>query len=374
MSGFETMSNEVVITNDSENSDNCSAKEVKKRRVVRRKKTVTNNEFDVKIPSYSEYEYVNDKRLKVPDLKAMCKHYKLKVTGNKNQLQTRLYDFLFESNKCYQLQAVFRRLLVSAWLESHGPALFDRTKAVNTTDFATMDDIEEISADQLFSFVESKSDTIYVFDAGSFATLIKGNILSYRRKAKNPYTMEDLDRCVFLQFNRFIRLSKVLNRNVEYEIKDDDSAELDSMNQPQLSITQRINRLFQEIDSYGHYTSGDWMEGMSNLDLRHFIYEVIQIFEYRAHLSSNQRARIIPPSGIIHRGNVRTWLAHNLGDRQELLEKAVFVSELLVFSGLERDNRQLGCYYVLMALTLCSEEARSAMPWLYEAASYTSNS
>jgi len=110
---------------------------------------------------------------------------------------------------------------------------------------------------------------------------------------------------------------------------------------------------------------------MSNLNLRHFIYEVIQIFEYRAHLSSSQRARIIPPSGIIQRGNVRTWLSHNLGNREQLLEKAVLVCELLVFSGLDRDNRQLGCYYVLMALTLCSEDARSAMPWLYEAASYT---
>jgi len=364
MDSAHTMTNEIVISN------NDDTQKVGKRRIVKKKKVEDNNDFIVKMPDYSDYEYVKDKRLKVPELKAMCKHHKLKVTGNKNQLQTRLYDYLIESNKCYQLQAAFRRLLVSTWLQSHGPALFDRNKAVNTTDFATMDDVSDIPADQVFSFVEKKSETVYVFDVGSFATLVKGNILAYRHKVKNPYTMEDLDRSVFQQFDRFIRLSRILKRNVEYEIKDEDETSQGLGSQPTLSLSQRLNRVFQEIDTYGHYSNGEWLEGMSNLDLRHFIYEVIQIFDYRAHLSSGQRARIIPPSGIIHRGNIRTWLAHNMGDRGQLLEKAVSVIELLVFSGLERDHRQLGCYYVLMALTLCSEDARSAMPWLYEAASY----
>lgn len=364
MESSDTTSNEIISTNS------LKKREIVKRTKVLRKKKV-DNDFIVKMPEYSEYDYVKDKRLKVSDLKSICKHYKLKVTGNKNQLQSRLYEYLYESNKCYRLQSFLRRALVCIWLQSHGPALFDRSKAVNTTDFATMDDVADIPVDQVFSFAESKSETVYVFDVGSFATLIKGNLLRYCPKIKNPYTMKDLDRSVFLQFDKYIRLSKVLKRNVEYEIKDDDSCDSSVTNQPQLSISQRINRLFHEIDSYGHYTSEDWLEGLSNLNLRQFIYEVIQIFEYRAHLSSSQRARIIPPSGIIHRGNVRTWLSHNLGDREQLLEKAILVSELLVFSGLERDNRQLGCYYVLMALTLCSEDARSAMPWLYEAASYT---
>lgn len=366
MDGVLSMTNKIITF-----SNNDHGNEVKKRRTVRSKKEGTNNDFIVKMPDYCEYEYVKDKRLKVPNLKAMCKHYRLKVTGNKNQLQTRLYDFLIESNKCYKLQAVFRRLLVNAWLRSHGPALFDRDKAVNTTDFATMDDVLDISAEQVFSFVESKSETVYVFDVRSFATLIKGNIGMYMRKVNNPYTMECLDKSVLEQYERLVRLSRILKRNVEYEIKDDDECETNVGGQRVLSLSQRINRLFHEIDTYGHYSSGEWMEGMSNLVLRHFIYEVIQIFHYRAHLSNSQRAQIIPPTGIIHRGNVRTWLAYNSGDREQLLEKAVLVSEMLVFSGLDRDHRQLGCYYVLMALTLCSEDARTAMPWLYEAAAYT---
>lgn len=356
------MTNEII-------DDVSVVKEVKKR-VIKRKKVDDNNGFVVRVPSYHEYEYVKDKRLKVPDLKMMCKHYKLKVTGNKNQLQVRLYEFLYESSKCFMLQAVVRRTLAQTWIKSHGPALLDRTRAVNATDFATMDDVTDIPIDQVFSFCEG--ETCYVFDVGSFGTLIRDNTKRCSR-ARNPYTMKDFDRSVLEQFKRLVKLSCALRRKVVYEVKDDDVDGDSGVTSSGMTISQRITRLFQEIDSHGHYSSGEWLESMSGLDLRHYIYEVIQIFEYRAHLSSVQRSQIIPPSGVIHRGNVRIWLSHHLGDMEQLLEKAVEVSELLVFSGVEREHRQLGCYYVLMALTLCSQGAREAMPWLYEAAAYTNS-
>jgi hypothetical protein len=39
-------------------------------------------------------------------------------------------------------------------------------------------------------------------------------------------------------------------------------------------------------------------------------------------------------------------------------------------SGNTRDSRGLGAYYVLSALTLVSQSARNAMPWLYESVMY----
>lgn len=44
--------------------------------------------------------------------------------------------------------------------------------------------------------------------------------------------------------------------------------------------------------------------------------------------------------------------------------------EYLVKSGHTADSRSLGAYYVLAALTLVSEDARIALPWLYQSVAY----
>jgi len=338
----------------------------KKKRIIRNKKVESSDSFEVKMPSFGDYDYVNDKRLKVQDLKNMCKHYKLKVTGNKNQLQNRLYDFLYMSNNSFMLQAVIRRAITELWIDSHGPALYNRTNVINISDFATMEDVQDIPMDQFFSFRDKSVDKCYVFDAASFATLVKNSIShQLTRKLKNPYTMSPIESPILTQFTQFVKLSKVLKRKVDYVIKDDDDVE----NTSHMTTGQRLTSLFQEIDTYGHYTSTEWFENMSSLDLRQFIQEVIQIFQYRAHLSTIQRAQIIPPRGIIYSGNIRAWLITHTS-REELLSQALEISERLVFTGINRDNRQLGCFYVLMALTLACQGARDAMPWLYEASVY----
>jgi len=42
----------------------------------------------------------------------------------------------------------------------------------------------------------------------------------------------------------------------------------------------------------------------------------------------------------------------------------------MVKSGHTNDNRSLGAYYVLAALTLVSDEARNSLPWLYQSVAY----
>jgi hypothetical protein len=48
----------------------------------------------------------------------------------------------------------------------------------------------------------------------------------------------------------------------------------------------------------------------------------------------------------------------------------VQIIENLVKSAIDVDNKTLGSFYVLTALTLVSQPAREAMPWLYEAGVY----
>ena len=53
-----------------------------------------------------------------------------------------------------------------------------------------------------------------------------------------------------------------------------------------------------------------------------------------------------------------------------LIRFNVQIIENLIKSAIDVDNKTLGSFYVLTALTLVSEPAREAMPWLYEAGVY----
>jgi hypothetical protein len=46
--------------------------------------------------------------------------------------------------------------------------------------------------------------------------------------------------------------------------------------------------------------------------------------------------------------------------------QGVHLIHTFVTSGINRDSQSLGAYYVLSALTLVSQPAQAAMPWLYE--------
>jgi hypothetical protein len=46
------------------------------------------------------------------------------------------------------------------------------------------------------------------------------------------------------------------------------------------------------------------------------------------------------------------------------------VLEKFVNSGIDRDSKSLGCYYVLGALTIVNPTAASSLPWLYQSFSY----
>lgn len=44
--------------------------------------------------------------------------------------------------------------------------------------------------------------------------------------------------------------------------------------------------------------------------------------------------------------------------------------EKFVNSGIDKDSKTLGAYYVLGALTLVSTEASTSLPWLYQSVNY----
>ena len=46
------------------------------------------------------------------------------------------------------------------------------------------------------------------------------------------------------------------------------------------------------------------------------------------------------------------------------------VLEKLVNTGVDKDSKSLGAYYVLGALTLVNQDAATSLPWLFQSVSY----
>jgi hypothetical protein len=101
----------------------------------------------------------------------------------------------------------------------------------------------------------------------------------------------------------------------------------------------------------------------------------VDIWSYRALLTVAKKQEICPPHGNPFLGtpyyvNVASNNALNNISNEMLVKYNVQIIENLVKSAVDIDNKMLGTFYVLSALTLVSQSARDAMPWLYEAVVY----
>jgi hypothetical protein len=98
--------------------------------------------------------------------------------------------------------------------------------------------------------------------------------------------------------------------------------------------------------------------------------ELMDIWTYRAQLTVETKRQICPPYGDPF-SNMATFIQlQNCQDINILRICILPILEKLVNSGVDRDNKSLGTYYVLAALTLVNSDAASSMPWLYQSVVY----
>ena len=61
---------------------------------------------------------------------------------------------------------------------------------------------------------------------------------------------------------------------------------------------------------------------------------------------------------------------HNLTNLDEVRKIILGVLEQFVTTGIDKDSKCLGAYYVLGAITLVNNDAATSLPWLYQAVCY----
>jgi hypothetical protein len=310
------------------------------------------------IPDITEYNYILKHNFKIPQLKKICKYYKIKQTGNKEVILNRVYKYLRLSHSCYIIQKMVRRFFYRQYENSQGPARNNRSICVNETDFFTMEKLLDIEKGQFFSIEDDKGH-IYGFDILSIWNLFLKN----GRKTENPYNRIQFHDKVYHKLCIFLNYSQIFNKSINLVIKMDE----ENLS-PEKRIEIRALSIFQYIDGLGNYTNITWFNNLTNSLLIKFLRELQDIWCYRAQLSDNIKREICPPVGNPFISiNINT-LTQNMSIL-ELKKKALSVIEQIVKTGTNQDNQSLGAFYVLSALTLVSLDAANALPWLYQSVS-----
>lgn len=324
------------------------------------KKMVKIDDEYIYIPKFGESDYLLRYNYNVNQLKLIAKTYKIKITGNKSQLVSRIYSYLYLSYSAVKIQKILRGCLQRKYIKFHGPAFINKTLCTNTMDFLSMEPLIDIPNEQFFSFKDDDG-FIYGFDLLSLYNLIyKTNGI-----VKNPFNTKPLGPKVIENFRSLLRLSRVFRIPICTELTDVNKEVSDKK-----SVELRTLALFQNIDALGNYSNAQWFLSLNRNLLIKFLRELVDIWSYRAPLTLETKRSICPPLGNPFQRIPNYNIMQNIENIDDIRKIILESLEKLVITGIDKDSKCLGAYYILGALTLVNNDAATSLPWLYQAVCY----
>ena len=319
------------------------------------------SEEDAYIPSINDFNDIIKINFNVNQLKKIAKNYKLKISGNKKELVTRLFVYLYLSSHIIKIQKLVRNYICKTFNLLHGPAFIKKKLCTNNTDFITMEPINEININQFISYKDNDG-FIYGFDLVSLYNLCKK---LKKKEIQNPYNRNMIPEYIFKNIKRIIKLSPLFNCIININIEDD----LTNISDEKL-IELRALTLFQNINSLGNYSEPSWFLSLNRNQLIKLMRELIDIWNYRAQLSLEIKRNICPPNGDPFSNFNINFIISELNNINNIRKAILEVLEKLINSSSNSDNKSLGAYYILGSLTLVNNNAASSLPWLYQSFTY----
>ena len=322
------------------------------------------NDIDFHIPDFTEYVLILQNNYNVNQLKKIAKQYKIKISGNKNELTTRIYSFLMISNYSIIIQKHARKYIFQKFIKLNNHSITQKLNCVNDTDFLSMNELSKLPVSNFFTYFDEQNKQLYGFDIVSIYNLYIKSGNEKQKSVNNPYTNLPFPNDLFNKINLFIKFAKTLQFSINLNSIDEENETIVDED----DIDMRIQAVFHKMDSYGNYTCSSWFTDLSSIHILKFIRELQDIWSYRAQLSEETKRCICPPNG---NPFISSYLLRNprhiLNINERFLKKmAIQIIENMINNGIDRDSCSLGCFYVLGALTLVSPEAANTMPWLYE--------
>jgi hypothetical protein len=197
---------------------NITSKCEKNMLISKNYKPIKITDENIIIPTIATYHNISNYNYNLSQLKMIAKTYKLKITGNKHQLISRVFSYLYFSSFIIKIQKIFRGLIARKYKNLHGPATFNRKLCTNKVDFITMEPVEEINFHQFLSYKDN-DNFIYGFDIISLHNLfLKSKDIE---SVFNPYNRNLIPESVIKIIKSIIRLSRILKIHINLHYEDD---------------------------------------------------------------------------------------------------------------------------------------------------------
>ena len=208
-----------------------------------------------------------------------------------------------------------------------------------------------------FISFEDNDKFIYGFELMSMFKLIQ----SVRKDKKNSILRNPYNRATLSGTNLNLIKNKIILANI---LSDNKIIENKQDNKHKLRF--RVIETFQIIDTYGHITNINWFLNLNKAQLIRFVNELKDIWNHRLTITNDLKKRIYPPHGNPFIHHHHTYIIQkNLLFIQKYIINMIYN---MITKGLTSDDTALGVFYVLTALTLVSQPAAIALPWLYDSA------
>ena len=290
------------------------------------------------ILQYYNYNFNID--LKAPDI---TKYFKGFISNNST--------YLLNLKHIIKIQSICRMKNIQYINKLKGPGLFNRKICTNEEDFYTFEHKTTIPFQFFFSYKENNS--IYCFDIRSFKLLIE------KFKCTNPYNRNKIIDNIknnALKLIEYLQKNKLFNKYKEETLTSEQK------------FNQYIIETFQKIDSFGYNTNINWFKTLSIFLLKKLWYNLEDIWNYRSNLSIEYKHNIITPT---HKQPFRDFnkihLFLNTPKDKESLQNIILKDiNIFISSGVDNSYCNIGCLYVLTALSVVSNECLSSMPWLQQ--------
>ena len=303
------------------------------------------------IITFDNFNKIYCNKYTILQLKKIGDKYNIKWKSKKKaDIQNECFSFLKKSYYVSKIQKLWRNYFIRLFNKTHGPALFKRSICNNLEDFLTTETMDEIDYYFFVSYKDSDG-FIYGFNIISLFNLIK------KKDLKNPYTRNIFSPELILMVEQRIHYNKLLKKTY-HEINDSCR---------KMTIDDKINELFQKIDSFGNYSQSEWLTSLNTFYLRKFIIELFDIWNYRAQILNETKIIICPPFGTPFREIPMHIISSTIYIDIVTIKKYCYtIINTLITSAENVHNQNLGAIYVLTALTLVSSEAANALPWLFQ--------
>lgn len=312
------------------------------------------------IPKIGEHQQLLIHNYRVSQLREMCKKYRQKRSGTKQELLTRMFDFLKSSHAAIQFQKIWKGYLVREYTRCKGLAIGKRHECTNEVDFLLMTPISEIPFSNIFVYQDT-DNFLYGFDITSLTNLITKS----EKNIQNPYNRKPFPESIPRRVRKMTRLGKLLGYDIDTSLHEEDVLALMS---PRKRLEMQTIDLCQRIDALGNHTSTEWFLSLRASDYIVMLRELWDIWHYRANILHSVRQEICPPIGNPFVGVDLSYL-RRMNDLS-VCQKSISILERFVTSGINDESKSLGAIYVLSALTLVSLEAAQALPWLYQSVAH----